>query len=111
MQQLISGFKGTINWQKYQAKVSIQAPNPYLDSVIDPSVQGVNTLFVLSFQNTDDRAVHTKHCLPTVEIKGYNVMIDGPNFFDQPLKNNLITYDNVERSQLVKEMIELLVVY
>ena len=51
--------------------------------------------FVLSFENSTDRTVHTKYYLPTVEIKDYNVKIDGQNFFDQP----------------VKEIITLLVVY
>ena len=31
LQQLKSGFKGTINLNKYQSKVSRQAPNQYLD--------------------------------------------------------------------------------
>ena len=52
-------------------------PNTYLDYLIDPSFQGVNRRFVLSFENTTDRTVHTKHYLPTVKIKDYNVMIDG----------------------------------
>ena len=42
----------------------------------------LNRLFVLSFENTTDRTVHTKYYLTTVEIKDYNVMIDGQNFFD-----------------------------
>ena len=41
LQQLKSGFKRTINWNKYQSKVTIQAPNSYLDFLIDPSFQGV----------------------------------------------------------------------
>ena len=45
LQQLTSGFKRTINWNKYQSKVTIQAPKPYLDYIIDPSFQGVNRLF------------------------------------------------------------------
>ena len=64
-------------------------PNTYLNYLIDPSFQGVNRYFVLSFESTTDRTVHTKHYLPTVKIKDYNVMIDGWNFFDQPVKNNL----------------------
>ena len=40
LQQLKLGFKRTINWNKYQSKVSIQAPNSYLDHLIDPSFQG-----------------------------------------------------------------------
>ena len=62
------------------------APNPYLDYLNDPIFQGVNIRFVLSFENTTDRTVHTKYYLLTVEIKDCNVMIDGQNVFDQPVK-------------------------
>ena len=62
--------------------------------MIDPSFQVVNRL-VLSFENSTDRTVHTKYYLPTLEIKNYNVMIDGQNFFDQPTKNDLRTYDKI----------------
>ena len=36
LQQLKSSFKRTMNWNKYQSKVSIQAPKPYFDFLIDP---------------------------------------------------------------------------
>ena len=49
LQKLKSGFKRTINWNKYQSKVSVLAPNLHLDYLIDPSFQGLNRLFVLSF--------------------------------------------------------------
>ena len=88
LEQLKSGFKRTINWYKYDPKVSVEVPKPYLYFLINPSFQGVNRLFVLSFENKDDRTVHTKHYLPTVEIKNYNVMIDRQNCFDQQVKNN-----------------------
>ena len=83
-QQLKSSFQWKINWKKYQSKVTLQEPNPNLDDLIVPSFQGVNTLFPLSFKNTTDRTVQTKYYLPTVEIKEYNVMINGENFFDKP---------------------------
>ena len=51
LQQLKSGFKRTINWNKYQSKVSVERQNQYLDYLIDPSFQGANRLFVLSFEN------------------------------------------------------------
>ena len=95
LQQLKSGFKKTINWNKYQSKVTIQASNPYLDYLI-PSFQGVNRCFALSFENTTDRTIHRKYYLPTVEIEDY-VMINGQNFFDQPVKNNLRTYNNIKK--------------
>ena len=56
--------------------------------------------FALSFENKDDRTVHTKCYLPTVEIKDYNVMNDGQNFFDQPVKNDLRTYDNIKNTEI-----------
>ena len=60
-------------------------------------MQGVNKPFVLSFENTTGRTVHTKYYLPTVEIEDYNLTIDGQNIFDQPVKNNLRTYDNIRK--------------
>ena len=80
LQQLKSGFKRTINWNKYLSKVTIQAPCKYLGYLIDPSFQGVNRSFVLSFESNTDRTAHTKYYLPTVEIKDYNVMTDGKFF-------------------------------
>ena len=73
----------------------MQEPNPYLNYLINPSFQEVNILFVSSFEKTADRTVHTKYYFPTVEIKDFNFMIDGQNFFDQPVKKNLRIYDNI----------------
>ena len=47
LKKLKSGFKRTINWNRYQSKVSPERENHYLDFLIDPSFQGVNRLFVL----------------------------------------------------------------
>ena len=47
LEQLKSGFKRTINWSKYQTKVSTERQNQYLDFLIDPSYQWVNRLFIL----------------------------------------------------------------
>ena len=46
---------------------------------------------------TIDRTVHTKYYLSTVQINDYNVIIDGENFFDQPVKKNLRTYNNIPK--------------
>ena len=94
LQQLKLGFKRTINWSKYQQKVSPESQNQYLDFLIDSRFQGVNRLFVLSFENDEDRKVHTRFYLPKVEIKDY-VMIGGENFFDQPVKSDMRTNDNI----------------
>ena len=50
LEQLKPGFQRTINWNKYQTKVSRERQNRYLDFLIDPSFQGVNKLFVLPFE-------------------------------------------------------------
>ena len=65
-----------MNWNKYQSKVTIQKPNPYLGYLIDPIFQGVNKVFVLSFENDTDRSVHTKYYFPKAETKDYNDMTD-----------------------------------
>ena len=58
LQQLKSGFKRTINWNKYQSK--LQEQNQYLGYLIDPSFQRVNRLFILSFGNNGGRTSYTK---------------------------------------------------
>ena len=71
LQQLKSGFKRTINWNKYQSDPKTYAQNRYLNHLVDPSFQGVNRLFVLSFENEDDRRSNSNYYLPKVEIKDY----------------------------------------
>ena len=96
-QQLKSGFKRVINWNKYLSKPELLAQNPNLNHLVEPSFQGINRLFVLAFENDDDRTSNDEYYLPTVEIKDYNIVINGENFFDQPIKNNKITYDNIRK--------------
>ena len=97
LQQLKSGFKRVINWNKYLSKPELLVQNPNLNHLVEPSFQGVNRLFVLAFENDDDRTSSNKYYLPTVEIKYYNIMINGENFFDQSIKNNKVTYDNIRK--------------
>ena len=97
LQQLKSGFKRVINWNKYLSKAELLAQNPNLNHLVEPSFQGVNRLFVLAFEGDDNRTVDDRYYLPTVEIKDYNIVINGENFFDQSIKNNKITYDNIRK--------------
>ena len=55
MQRLKTGFKRIINWNKYQSEPTLETQNRYLNYIIDPSLQGVNRLFVLSFENDAHR--------------------------------------------------------
>ena len=59
LQQLKSGFKRTIHWSKYESNIKTFAQNRYLNQLINPSFQGVNRLFVLSFENEYDRTSHS----------------------------------------------------
>ena len=97
LQQLKSGFKRVINWNKYLSKPELLAQNPNLNHLVEPGFQGVNRLFVLAFENDTQRTSHSGYYLPNVEIKNYNAMINGENFFDQPIKSNKVTYENIRK--------------
>ena len=97
LKQLKSGFKRVINWNKYLSKPELLAQNPNLNHLVEPSFQGVNRLFVLAFGNDTQRTSVKGYYLPNVEIKDYNLMINGENFFDQPVKNNKVTYENTRK--------------
>ena len=76
--------------------MTIEIQNPYSDYFIDPPLQRVNRIFDLSFENNDERKTH-KFFFSKVEIKFYKVMIDKQSFFDQTIKNDLITYDKIRK--------------
>ena len=75
-----------------------------IDTLINRSFQGVNRLFVLAFENENGRTSHSTYYLPKVEIKDYNVMIDGRNFFDQPINSMNRNMKILEKLLLVKVM-------
>ena len=54
-------------------------------------------MFVLTFENDTPRTSHSGYYLPNVEIKDYNIMIKGGNIFDQPVKDNKVTYENIKQ--------------
>ena len=65
--------------------------------MLEPSFQGVNRLFIVAFENNTQRTPNSGYYLPNVEIKKYNVLIKGENFFVQPVKNNKGTYENIRK--------------
>ena len=97
LQQLKSGFKRVIKWNKYLSKPELLAQNQNLNHLVEPSFQGVNILFVLAFSNDISRTSDDRYYLLNVEIKDYIILINGENFFDQPLKNNKVTYENIRK--------------
>ena len=87
LEQLKSGFKRTINWNKYQSEPTLQAQKQYLNHFIDPNFQGAKLFYHLKI-----RTKKVKYSMYVV-IKYYSVMIYGKSFFDHPVKNDLRTYD------------------
>ena len=51
----------------------------------------------LLFKNNGQQASYGQYFLPTVEIKDYNVMIDGKKIFDHPVQNDQRTYGNIQK--------------
>ena len=97
LQQLRSGFKRVIDWNKYSSKPELLRQNTNLNSLVEPSFQGVRRFFVLAFEDDTQRTSHSGYYLPNVEIKDYNIVINGENFFDQPIKNNKVTYEKIRK--------------
>ena len=75
--------------------MSNQNKNNNLNYSIDPTFSNVNRLFVLSFENEDDRTSYFKYYMPSLEIKDYNVLIDGNAFFELPVKNIEENYEKI----------------
>ena len=101
--QLNEGFKRSVYWNEYKSKIETKTAdnNNVTRFPLDASFQGVNRLLVLAFDNTekDDDKVekysHRKYFLPRVDITNYTVLIDGRNFYDQPISDQIKKYDKI----------------
>ena len=103
--QLSEGFKRFVYWNSYQAmpaKVIEKGTNIY--ELLNASFQGVRRLFVLAYvvaagAANDEAGIkdNKKYFLPRGEIKNYNVLIDGRNFYDQPINDLIKQYDEVRK--------------
>ena len=98
LEQLKSGFKRTIKWNKYRSQMTVQPQNNNLNYLIDTTFTNVNRLFALSFSrnnNTDSRYSSSNYYVPKVEINDFNVLIDGKSLFDLPVKNEKEAYEKI----------------
>ena len=102
--QLNEGFKRSVYWNSYEtkpAKVIEQGKNIY--ELLNASFQGVKRLFVLAYfiadGGNDEAGIKSnkKYFLPRGEIKNYNVLIDGRNFYDQPINDLIKQYDEIRK--------------
>ena len=84
-----------------------QTKNNNLSCLFNPTFTEVNRLFVLSFENEDDRTSFSTYYVPSVEIKDFNVLIDETSFLDNPIKskkkhmNKLLKWEEIMITQLV----------
>ena len=92
---LKSGFKREIIWNKYRSQMTTEAVNNSLNNLIDPKFTNVNRLFVLAYQNVDDRQSFSQFYLPNVMVQDYNVIIDKLAFFDLPIKTEEEAYEKI----------------
>ena len=90
-----SGFKREIIWNKYRSQMTTEAINNNLNILIDPTFTNVNRLFVLAYQNADDRQSFSQFYLPRVMVKDFNVIIDKLAFFDLPIKTEEEAYKKI----------------
>ena len=98
LEQLKTGFKKTIKWNKYRSQMTIQPQNNNLNYLIDPTFTSVNRLFVLSFprnNNSDSRYSFSNYYVPKVKVNDVNVLIDGKSFFDLSVKNDEEAYEKI----------------
>ena len=95
LEQLKTGFKRTVKWNKYRSEISNQTKNNNFNYLIDPTFTNVNRLFDLLFENEDDKTSFSKYYVPKAEIKDFNVLIDGKPFFEIPVKNKEEAYEQI----------------
>ena len=103
--QLNEGFKRSVyqNQCKTEIKSRKLDDNNPLRILLDTYFQEVKRLFIFAFKNTDDdanrvvRKSHRKHSLPRVNIGNYDVLIDGRNFYDQSINDQIKKYEEVRK--------------
>ena len=71
LQQLKTRFKKSIKWNKYRTEMTKQTKTNKLNYLIDPTFNKSNRLFVLTFENEDDRTSFSKYYTTKVEIKDF----------------------------------------
>ena len=93
LEQLRTGFKRTIKWNKYRSEMTNQTKNNNLNYLIDLTFTKVNRFFILSFENENNRTSFSKYYVLNVKIEGLKVLIDGKSLFDMPITNDEEKYE------------------
>ena len=101
IEQQNKGFQRSIYWHEYKTKGETKDAdaNNFKYISLDPSFQGVNRLFVMAYNklaaaNDDQFNRNSKrvYYLPRNDLNKYNVIIDGRNFYDNPIESDIEKY-------------------
>ena len=95
LDQLRTGSKRTIKWNKHRSEMTNQTKSNNLNYLIDPTFTKVNRFFVLSFENENNKTSFLKYYIPNVQIKDFNVLVEGESFIDIPVKNGEEIYNQI----------------
>ena len=107
IEQQNKGFHRSIYWNEYKTKEKEEDANANAVKYIslDPSFQGVNRLFVMAYlrgNNQFTRNSQRKYYLPRIDLNKYNVIIDGRNFYDNPIESDIEKYRELKKEMIGK---------
>ena len=108
IEQQIKGFQRSIYWNEYKTKELTEDAdaNAAKYNNLDPSFQGVNRLFVMSYSRADNnqptRNGRKKYYLPRIDLNKYNVIINGRNFYDNPIEHDIEKYKELKKVMIGK---------
>ena len=100
-------FQRSIYWNEYKTKeINEDADaNVFKYINLDPSFQGVNRLFVMAYNRANGQPTRNgqrKYYLPRIDLQKYNVIIDGRNFYDNPIESNIEKYRELTKVMIGK---------
>ena len=106
-EQQNKGFQRSIFWNKYKTKEINENADANLFKYInlDPSFQGVNRLFVMAYNRANGQPTRNgqrKYYLRRIDLEKYNVIIDGRNFYDNPIENDIEKYRELKKVMIGK---------
>ena len=107
IEQQNKGFQRSIYWNEYKTKeINEDADaNVFKYINLDPSFQGVNKFFVMAYNRANDQPTRNgkqKYYLPRIDLKKYNVIIDGRNFYDNAIENDIEKYRELKKVMIGK---------
>ena len=107
IEQQNKGFQRSIYWNEYKTKEinEVADGNVFKYINLDPSFQGVNRLFVIAYNRVDGQPTgdgQRKHYLPRISLSKYNVIIDGRNFYDNPIESDIEKYRELKKVMIGK---------